>query len=64
MKYPERHSPFLPVAAIGLATLLLAACGQYGALYLPEETAADESAQTQEEVEDEEQQEVTQPDPL
>jgi predicted small lipoprotein YifL len=64
MTHPERQSGSLPIAAIGLATLLLAACGQYGDLYLPEETVAEEKEQGQVEIEDEEQQEVTQPAPL
>ena len=45
-----------------MATSLLAGCGQYGDLYLPDETAAQQ--QVQEETEQQEEAEVTQPEDL
>jgi len=49
-------------ALLLMAFPLLAGCGQYGDLYLPEETAAQQEAQA--DTEQQEETEVTQPEDL
>lgn len=62
MKQPQPFEFFRRAGICLMMSLLLAGCGQYGNLYLPEEPAAEATAQDG--TLEQEEQEVTQPEDL
>lgn len=62
MKSPPANVLFRFPALSLLASMLLAGCGQYGDLYLPDDTAAQQTVQ--DDIEQQEETEVTQPEDL